>query len=265
MSSAIRKVMFYTASPVETCDRCGTGIKYVSLVTYADGETQKYGSECIKKILDNAPTLKTLYNKNAKLLKLYMDALAVLSRDPKDMPRGREYFNSGKYFIADDNGNDIFADRHWFFHPLFDVEKNQSGNAYVTKDADQYYAQAMAEIEGKRGKVWLQAEITRLEKFLGSVLQKASVQKVHMPTFNTGYSQVQLQEHMPFVYDDGGRKEAGRKGYTGDCVCRAVAIATQKPYVLQVGIDKATEDRLIKAEYKRATKNNSCVFAVCII
>lgn len=35
---------------------------------------------------------------------------------------------------------------------------------------------------------------------------------------------------MPFVYDDGGRKASGRKGKAGDCVCRAVAIATGKPY-----------------------------------
>ena len=38
------------------------------------------------------------------------------------------------------------------------------------------------------------------------------------------------KDHMPFVYDDGGRKDAGRKGLTGDCVCRAVAIASGKPY-----------------------------------
>lgn len=31
-------------------------------------------------------------------------------------------------------------------------------------------------------------------------------------------------------YDDGGRAAAGYKGKTGDCACRAVAIATGKPY-----------------------------------
>ena len=35
---------------------------------------------------------------------------------------------------------------------------------------------------------------------------------------------------MEWVFDDGGRAEAGFKGTTGDCVCRAIAIATQKPY-----------------------------------
>lgn len=35
---------------------------------------------------------------------------------------------------------------------------------------------------------------------------------------------------MKFVYDDGGRKAAGYVGNTGDCVCRAIAIATELPY-----------------------------------
>lgn len=35
---------------------------------------------------------------------------------------------------------------------------------------------------------------------------------------------------MQFIYDDGGRCEAGYKGDTGDCVVRAIAIAAQKPY-----------------------------------
>lgn len=35
---------------------------------------------------------------------------------------------------------------------------------------------------------------------------------------------------LPVVYDDGGRAAAGFRGHTGDCVCRAVAIATGQPY-----------------------------------
>ena len=35
---------------------------------------------------------------------------------------------------------------------------------------------------------------------------------------------------MEFQYNDGGRAEAGYKGHTGDCVCRAISIATGKPY-----------------------------------
>lgn len=33
-----------------------------------------------------------------------------------------------------------------------------------------------------------------------------------------------------FVENDGGRAAAGFKGHTGDCVCRAIAIATELPY-----------------------------------
>lgn len=35
---------------------------------------------------------------------------------------------------------------------------------------------------------------------------------------------------MKFVYNDGGRADAGFKGDAGDCVCRAIAIATERPY-----------------------------------
>lgn len=33
-----------------------------------------------------------------------------------------------------------------------------------------------------------------------------------------------------YQYNDGGRKEAGFKGHTGDCVARAIAIASGRPY-----------------------------------
>lgn len=35
---------------------------------------------------------------------------------------------------------------------------------------------------------------------------------------------------MIWIYDDGGRKDAGYRGDTGDCVTRAIAIATQDDY-----------------------------------
>jgi len=35
---------------------------------------------------------------------------------------------------------------------------------------------------------------------------------------------------MTWLYDDGGRKDAGYKGDAGDCACRAIAIATGKDY-----------------------------------
>lgn len=35
-----------------------------------------------------------------------------------------------------------------------------------------------------------------------------------------------------WVYDDGGRAAAGFKGHAGDCVTRAIAVATGRPYRL---------------------------------
>jgi hypothetical protein len=35
---------------------------------------------------------------------------------------------------------------------------------------------------------------------------------------------------MDFQYNDGGREDAGYTGDTRDCACRAVAIATERPY-----------------------------------
>lgn len=39
-----------------------------------------------------------------------------------------------------------------------------------------------------------------------------------------------LWEGLPHVHDDGGRQAAGYVGSTGDCVVRAIAIATERPY-----------------------------------
>lgn len=36
---------------------------------------------------------------------------------------------------------------------------------------------------------------------------------------------------LAFTYDDGGRLAAGFKGHAGDCVTRAIAIATRRPYL----------------------------------
>jgi hypothetical protein len=71
-----------------------------------------------------------------------------------------------------------------------------------------------------------------------------------------------MSEHMPFVYDDGGRKATGRKGDVGDCVCRAIVIATQRPYqevydALAAGsATQRTTRRSIKSTAKRRTARN---------
>ena len=39
-----------------------------------------------------------------------------------------------------------------------------------------------------------------------------------------------VRRHMEWIYSDGGRAAAGYKGDAGDCVTRAIAIATEIPY-----------------------------------
>jgi hypothetical protein len=59
-----------------------------------------------------------------------------------------------------------------------------------------------------------------------------------------------------WVYDDGGRKESGAKGQTGDCVVRSIAIAAQLPYeVVYAGINEmAMRER---PAYRRGRRSNA--------
>lgn len=177
--SGIKRVTFYTASPVECCSRCSAGIKYVALVEYRDGVTEKYGSECINKILSAAPDMRKLFSKNEKLLKRYTDALEIFSRKPEDMPRGREYYGSGLYFVADSTGKDI-STTHWFFHPLPDVERNAQSGRYPIGDVRRYTEKQLAAI--KEGKAWLQKEVTRIEVFLARILNKVQLEAFRKTT-----------------------------------------------------------------------------------
>ena len=60
---------------------------------------------------------------------------------------------------------------------------------------------------------------------------------------------------MQWIYDDGGRQAAGYKGIVGDCVCRAIAIATCKPYqeVYDALNELGTRER--KCKRKRGKSN----------
>lgn len=53
---------------------------------------------------------------------------------------------------------------------------------------------------------------------------------------------------MNFIYNDGGRAEAGFKGFTGDCVVRSIAIALDLPY------DKVYKDLTLMLKYFVGTK-----------
>ena len=49
-----------------------------------------------------------------------------------------------------------------------------------------------------------------------------------------------------YAYDDGGRRDAGYKGDTGDCAVRAIAIVTGKPYKV---VYKTMADRMKENGY----------------
>jgi len=57
-----------------------------------------------------------------------------------------------------------------------------------------------------------------------------------------------------FVYDDGGRGDAGYKGHTGDCVVRAISIATGLPYqeVYDAINHEAKRERISKRKRTRS-------------
>lgn len=61
---------------------------------------------------------------------------------------------------------------------------------------------------------------------------------------------------MEFIYNDGGRAAAGYKGATGDCVCRAIAIATGKSYkeVYEEINQQASKERKTK---RKPTKSSA--------
>lgn len=61
---------------------------------------------------------------------------------------------------------------------------------------------------------------------------------------------------MKFQFNDGGRAQAGFKGRTGDCVCRSIAIATERPYreIYDALNSLGTQERVGKR--KKGTSNS---------
>lgn len=67
----------------------------------------------------------------------------------------------------------------------------------------------------------LVGDIVVVEKIVEPVLDTPAVSRVVNSDPNKA---------IDYIFDDGGRAEAGFKGSAGDCVTRAIAIATGKPY-----------------------------------
>lgn len=70
---------------------------------------------------------------------------------------------------------------------------------------------------------------------------------------------------MKWVKDDGGRADAGFKGITGDCVCRAIAIATERPYkeVYDLINEFSKSERVGKRKKKKSNARTG-VYKGCI-
>jgi hypothetical protein len=188
--SSIRRVTFYTACPVETCDRCGQGIKHVALVAFKDETFQRFGLDCINKILAGDNSLKSAFKKNQKLLQRYTRSLEILSMKPEEMPRGSEYYNSGIFMVGGnefESRGDVWGEGgRVYFHPVIDVQKNLSGNHYRMDGRQTFPTKGnpwtpntpenkrlayVEEIES--GKVWFAKEIERISSFLARVLNNA--------------------------------------------------------------------------------------------
>lgn len=63
---------------------------------------------------------------------------------------------------------------------------------------------------------------------------------------------------MRFVFNDGGRATAGHRGRAGDCVTRAIAIGTGKPYqeVFDALNTLASSERFGRREKKKSNANS---------
>jgi hypothetical protein len=187
--SGIKSVSSYVASPVECCDRCSQGIKQVYVVIYKDGLREKFGCECINRILAGDNSLKSLFKRNAAKLKKYQRYLEILSLPEADIPiREEGYFGRGFNMIADDSGRALCFD-HYFFHPTKLGEQvgfsgrqehvcfgvRPGGSCWMMDTQENWTDRCRYEIE--KGRAKLQAEIARIEKFLARVVAKGMAQE----------------------------------------------------------------------------------------
>jgi hypothetical protein len=110
-----------------TCEACGQGILYEHIITYADGSTKTFGSECVMGKIAQAPDKAKLLNKRLRQLAKYQDYKTCLAAPMP--PVGSSYHDRGYYFVSDSEGKDIQIDYslvvwgsrsggHYVFHPL---------------------------------------------------------------------------------------------------------------------------------------------------
>lgn len=70
---------------------------------------------------------------------------------------------------------------------------------------------------------------------------------------------------MKWTYNDGGREAAGFKGKTDDCVCRAIAIAAERPYIeVYALINQFAKSERTGSKKKRKSNARTGVYKNCI-
>lgn len=196
--TAIKSVGYYTASPVQTCDRCGQGIKHVFPVSLKDGTQFRYGMECINRVLEGDTSLISLWKKNAKRLQELKAHAEILARPLDQIPAKQEYYNSGIFIITDEKGKVIngSATGCCVFHPNVDEEKNAAGQYYRADGQDIFEAGKWVKWtpEARRAehlrklesaKQFIAGEIARIEPFLARILAKGLVKAEAIQTTTT--------------------------------------------------------------------------------
>jgi len=151
-----------------SCDHCGTGIKNIYAVTYIDGETYRFGSECIFKIIGAQPTLKKMIKTKIERIQQLKHWVEILEMPHDKMPRGDEYNNSGLFFVIDPQAKSkrkkAISYGSYIWHPVMDWEKNQSGQNYVEDSKQAFIDDAVIGIEKKKAEML--AEISKAENFI---------------------------------------------------------------------------------------------------
>lgn len=187
--TGIKSVAFFRDGQGRCCDRCGTFIKNVALVTTKDGTSLSYGSECIEKILSGDTSLQGLWNKNFKLLQKFQRHLEILNMPADQMPVGKQAINAGRddttRFIAENDKGSWMCHEHYYFHPgpqyrphnldgrrQFDM-RNMGKTSWEPYTAENWDAKCAYNIE--EGKKWLQVRIDRISNFLARVMNKGLV------------------------------------------------------------------------------------------
>lgn len=199
--TAIISVGYYVASPVQTCDRCGQGIKHVFPVRLKDGTFYKYGSECITRVLEGDTSLLALWKKNAKRLQELKAHAEILARPLDQIPTGHEYYGSGIYIITDEKGKTINGSKTGccIFHPNVDMERNlkssypidgrpgewiENGKRCFGSYTPEVARRSMLE-KIEEAKTYIAGEIARIEPFLARILAKGLVKAEAIQTTTT--------------------------------------------------------------------------------